>query len=796
MVVPQLGRLLIVDDELELTSALCEMLNAQGYEAVGFTRAGDALNALQEKGFDLLLTDLMMPEMDGIALLRSALEIDPHLVGIMMTGHGTVQTAVEAMKLGAFDYVLKPFKLSAMLPVLSRAIQVRRLRLENVQLRETVAVYELSTAIAYTLDLKTLVDKTVDAALQQLQADEASLLLPTRQDTELFVAAVRGENRERILGERVPLDQGIVGWVARHQEMLTLNGEVHDPRFAPIYPRPDLGSAISMPLLAGGKLVGVLNVSAKQHRPPFTLGQVKGLSILASIAAAALDSAGLFTQLREAESKYRAIFENAVEGIFQSTPEGRLNTANPALARMLGYASPQELIESITDVAQQVYVNPNRRTEFRRLMEAQGEVHGFELHLRRKDGSAMWVSENARAIRDPRGALLYYEGIMEDITERKRADERIQRQIERLNALRMIDLAITGSTDLNVTLDVVLQQVTSQLRVDATAVLLLNPHTQTLQYAAGRGFRTRGVERTRLGLGDRFAGKATLERTLISVPDLSAVPPPPALAKFMKTERFVSYIAMPLIAKGETKGMLEVFHRSPLDPDQEWLSFLEALARQSAIAIDNATLFDDLQRSNIDLMVAYDATIEGWSRALDLRDKETEGHTQRVTEMTERLARALAVSDAELRHMRRGALLHDIGKMGVPDAILLKPDKLSDEEWKIMRQHPQLAFEMLAPIVFLKPALEIPYCHHERWDGTGYPRGLKGEQIPLSARIFAVTDVWDALCSHRPYRGAWPEEQVREYIRAEAGKHFDPRVAQVFLETMSTAANARNASAP
>ncbi|MDP2776746.1 MAG: HD-GYP domain-containing protein, partial [Anaerolineales bacterium] len=198
-------------------------------------------------------------------------------------------------------------------------------------------------------------------------------------------------------------------------------------------------------------------------------------------------------------------------------------------------------------------------------------------------------------------------------------------------------------------------------------------------------------------------------------------------------------------------------------------------------AIDSAQLFEDLQISNTDLLNAYDKTIEGWSHALDLRDKETEGHTQRVTEITLRLAKAMGIGAAELVHIRRGGLLHDIGKMGVPDSILLKPGKLTDEEWVAMRKHPQLAFELLSPIAYLRDALDIPYCHHERWDGTGYPRGLKGEQIPLAARLFAIVDVWDALRSDRPYRQRWPNEKAINHIKSLSGTHFDPKAVDLFL---------------
>ncbi|MEJ5315282.1 MAG: HD-GYP domain-containing protein, partial [Anaerolinea sp.] len=232
------------------------------------------------------------------------------------------------------------------------------------------------------------------------------------------------------------------------------------------------------------------------------------------------------------------------------------------------------------------------------------------------------------------------------------------------------------------------------------------------------------------------------------------------------------------------KGVLEVFLRQPRSLDREWFDFFQTLAGQIAIAVDNATLFQELQRSNTDLILAYDETIEGWSRALDLRDRETEGHSRRVTELTLKIARAMGMSEEQLVHVRRGALLHDIGKMGVPDAILLKPGALTDEEWRIMRQHPTLAFQMLLPIQYLRPALDIPYCHHEKWDGTGYPRGLKGEQIPLAARIFAVVDVWDALRSDRPYRPAWSVERTLAFIQEHAGTHFDPRVVEVFLQVI------------
>ncbi|MBA4420848.1 MAG: hypothetical protein C0391_06850 [Anaerolinea sp.] len=234
-------------------------------------------------------------------------------------------------------------------------------------------------------------------------------------------------------------------------------------------------------------------------------------------------------------------------------------------------------------------------------------------------------------------------------------------------------------------------------------------------------------------------------------------------------------LLLPELAEGRCRALLKA--------DNEWLSFLNSLAGQAAIAIENSTLFEDLQHSNTELSLAYDSTIGGWSRALALRDEKTEGHTLRVTDMAIEQASAFGISGGDLTQVRWGALLPDIGKMGVPDRILLKPGALTEEEWVIMKKHTTNAFEMLSPIRYIRSAIDIPYCHHEKWDGSGYPRGLKGKQIPLAARIFAVVDVYDALTSDRPYRKVWTKKKALAHIRSLSGSHFDPIVLKTCLES-------------
>jgi two-component system cell cycle sensor histidine kinase/response regulator CckA len=423
-----LGRLLVIDDESNLLAALQEMMSAHGFEVTGFTTGAEAIAALKQKDFDILLTDLMMPGMNGIEVFRQAAEIDPHIIGIVMTGHATVQTAIEAMKVGVYDYLLKPFKARSLLPLLDRAIAVRRLRMENLQLRQTLAIYELGQTISYSLALNTILDKVADGALQQCEADEASIMLPAPGGEELYIAAVRGKDRGTLLGQRVPINRHVAGWVAGHREPIMLRGTVVDPRYEPLSPRTDIELAVSLPLLVGGRLAGILNLNFTRPRRTLTLGELKALSIFGSIAGAALESARMHEEVKAAERKYRGIFEGSTEGIFQASPDGmRIVTANPAMARMLGYGSPEELMGSVTDIGRQVLLEPDPRGGFFQRLATDGSIVDFECECVRGDGTRIWVLLNA-ARAQSREEGVGFEGTMVDITARKRAEELLIRE--------------------------------------------------------------------------------------------------------------------------------------------------------------------------------------------------------------------------------------------------------------------------------------------------------------------------------------------------------------------------------
>lgn len=378
------------------------------------------------------------------------------------------------------------------------------------------------------------------------------------------------------------------------------------------------------------------------------------------------------------------------------------------------------------------------------------------------------------------------------INRRALLDE-TQRRLRRLTALSTINIAVSSSLDIQVTLRILVNQITAQLGVDASDILLIDPVTRDLHCAAEHGFRSSGVSKTHLWMGQGYAGQVAMQHKSMHLYQLEGIADLFLPERRLHTDEFVAYHAVPLSMKGEVKGVLETFHRLPYQPDAEWPQFLESLAAETAIALNNAELLDKLQRNNLALELAYDATIEGWALALEMRDRQTENHTRRVAEQTLRLAQALGIRGDELKYIRYGALLHDIGKIGIPDSILNKTGPLNEQEWEKMRRHPDYSRQMLASIPFLSPAMVIPYSHHERWDGSGYPQKLTGLQIPLPARIFAVVDVWDALSFGRVYRDALPEDEVLAYLESEAGRLFDPDVVAAFVELrrMSAASERR-----
>ena len=396
---------------------------------------------------------------------------------------------------------------------------------------------------------------------------------------------------------------------------------------------------------------------------------------------------------------------------------------------------------------------------------------------------ALWIGRVAQIGDEDLRVLMSIADSAAGALHRAKLSEQMEQQVRRLEALHNIEVTISSTFDLRLTLNIVLERVAAQLGVDAADVLLFNATTQTLNYFAGRGFRAQMAQVAPIKMGAGFAAKAAMSRTLVAINDLKAAQKNilDNEPRNFNAEGFVAYYGVPLLAKGELKGVLEVFHRAPLSPDAAWIDFLESISTQATVAIDNIQLFDNLQRGNANLNLSFEETLESWARLSDKHASRDEGCTRRATDLAVRLGRALGLKEADLGKLRHGALLHDVGSLLISDAILLKAGALSAEEQTLIRQHPQHSRQILSTIRQLQPALDIPLYHHERWDGSGYPTGLTGEQIPLAARIFAVVDVWMALRSARPYRAAWSDSQAREHLRTMAGVQFDPKVVETFL---------------
>ncbi|MFV1948995.1 MAG: HD domain-containing phosphohydrolase [Anaerolineales bacterium] len=354
--------------------------------------------------------------------------------------------------------------------------------------------------------------------------------------------------------------------------------------------------------------------------------------------------------------------------------------------------------------------------------------------------------------------------------------------VKKLSSLQRIEQVILENLSLPSTLDILVDNLVGELGVHAADILYFHPILKSLKFITQTGFRENILQHTDLEIGEGLAGQAAETKKMVQVLDLSKDDRKDNRSADFNSEGFVSYFAVPLHAKNRIVGVLEIFHREKLDPGQDWIDLLEMIAGLAALAIDNQNLHDDLIRSRNKITLGFDAIIRGWAQAMELRGIESEGHWRRVEELTMKLAAKLGLEGDTLIDLQRGALLHDIGKMGIPDQILLKNGRLTKEERKQIGRHPLDAYELLQPIDGLGSALDIPLYHHERWDGNGYPHGIESEDIPLPARIFAVVDVWDALQSGRPYRKAFTRSEALLHMKKQSGKHFDPRVVKVFLD--------------
>lgn len=798
------------------------------YPANFTPRSRSIITLSEQKGGSFIKQDLSTDQLDAEKIasrfgtkkkVRSIL-VSPMYIGEKLIG------AISAQSYSAKAYTEEEQILLEMLAShAAAAIENSRLFKETEQRgKEFAELYQSSQDLVASQDIHILLETMLERAINLTGVSFSGIYIYNEKTDELIAETFYGlteEDKNKISGIHLNMGESVTGRVAQTLTALRINNyedwEDKSEKYKNTLP---VTSVMEIPMIYSGKLLGVLSLFETAPRTHiFSENDERVMTLFAAQMASALHSARQFEQITNRLAELEAINHISTSLRTTESPEDML----PILLNELSHSLN-------VDVCSVWLSDPNSDSAYKAI--ARGWIKDLQPMRQRVDEGILghvytqadcYISENIRediyiksdnqelipqnwtgawvpirathAITGVIGVMaesprkfdkgdLQILSILAEIAgnalHRARLHMRTKQQLKRLTALRNIDISISAHSELQITLQLLIEHTIAQLDVDAASILLTEPPTQNLKYYLGSGFRYSSFKRTHLRAGEGLPGKAIQQRGMYSMNNV-AEETGIARKNWFAEEGFTRYYCMPLNAKGSTLGALEIFHRTPLNTSPEWLEFLESLAGQAAIAIDNHRLVEDLQQSNEELARAYDTTLEGWGKALELRDKETQGHTVNVSDLTLRVARQIGMNETELVHIYRGALLHDIGKMGIPDNILHKPGPLTKDEWVIMRQHPKFAYEMLSSISYLLPAAEIPYCHHERWDGTGYPRGLKGEEIPIAARIFSVIDVWDALLTDRPYREAWPRQVVINYIKNESGTRFDPKVVEIFI---------------
>ena len=701
---------------------------------------------------------------------------------------------------------------------------LERLRLfkeERRRRQEAETLRQAASVISSTIDLNHVMEYILKALKQVMDFDSASIFL--HEGDWLRLAVCQGfAEPEKFINRKYPAEDELFHQVREARKPIIITDVQIDRRFSNWAGTTQIRGWMAIPLLQRGRIIGYITLD-NHKAAAYDESNIETAMAFAYQAAAAIENARLYDESQRRLTELEALnrlssslrITHAVDEMLEILLDETLNLINtehgaiwlydpneeklvqrtarglPVDFKVKAFGAGSESIIGHVFLSGKAHVSPELASDPRASQRnrditppGSGGV-GIPIHSTAGAiGVLMILLEPRHQILDQINLLTTLAEIAGNSIHRAQLFENNREQIRRLTTLRDIDAAIASSFDLRLTLNILMDQTIKHLGVHAIDICLYQPDLQIITYLGSLGFQSTSVTRPLVRIGEGLAGQVIIRHKTFHITDLQNSPEIKH-DPMLKREGFVTYIGIPLIVKGQIKGVFEIFHRASLLPTPEWMEFLHTLAGQAAIAIDNSQLFENLQRSNQELIQAYDTTLEGWARALEIRDRETEGHTRRVTELTLRLAQYMGIRDSEMINIHRGVLLHDIGKMGVPDHILKKTSELDPSEWEEMRQHPVYAYNLLAPISYLRGALDIPYCHHEHWDGSGYPRGLKGEQIPLAARIFSVVDVWDALLSDRPYRLAWPRNEVIAYLRKITGTYLDPAIVEVFLKMIS-----------
>jgi GAF domain-containing protein len=702
------------------------------------------------------------------------------------------------------------------------AIAIENARLfeeKEKRLREMEGIAQVSEALGQTLELEPLLENILRATIDAIPAAERGSILLADENGDLNVRAIWGYNDPRVRSFSFRPNVGYASLVFQEQRGLVVPDVRANARIryeGDIPEMLDEGSAIAVPLIVKNKAIGVIAVDTNRRTHAFEEEDLYLLKAMAAPAALAIDNARLFqtthqrlveietvhkvsSALRSAQNLSEALpilldqlmhLLNASGASLEMTDplNGEIVTelAHGAWAVVTGFRTPPgKGVSGQVITTGEPYVSTDvvadRKAVRLDLFGGHNAVACVPVIAQNQPIGALWIGRQTPIHPEEVSLLAAIGEMVGNAIHRMRLNEQTIRRADEFEVLFQTAQGLAAQWELHSLLETVVTQAMGLLHASGGGIYLYDAKEDDLEVVVAKGLAM--ILGARLQRGEGMAGRVLRTKKHMLVDDYSQWEHRSPLYENLPIG---AVMEVPIIFAGDFIGVLVVYETpdSRRKYTESEARLLSLFATQAASAIRTARLLEDLQTSNLQLERAYDTTLEGWARALELRDKETHGHSRRVTNLTLNLAHRLNLSNNRLVHIRRGVLLHDIGKMGIPDQMLKKTGSLSEEEWVEMRKHPQYAYDLLHPIIYLRPALDIPYCHHEKWDGTGYPRSLKEKQIPLAARIFAIVDVYDALSYDRPYRPAWPQNQVLQYLREQSGKHFDPDVVNAFMELM------------
>lgn len=702
------------------------------------------------------------------------------------------------------------------------AVQNARLYQEEKQRSRIIAALaDIANEISTTPNLDDLLDHVAHRSLDLLKASHLAIFLVQNDNVTVKPVAARGTYSKQLLSHPLKVGEGITGSIIAAGKAEIINDTPADPRTVrvPGTPKDDglLETMMSAPLTLRDRTIGAINAWRLRSDGLFNQSELNFLISIAHQTSISIALTRLLQETMQRAEEADAIAEvgrdisatlqlDLVLDRIATYAKELLNTETSAVylfqrsdSRLHAVAAkgvdaealkndPVELGSGLSGIIAQ-----NKRGEIvnydaadpRGLVVKGTEANPFE-HLmgvpvlNHEELTGLVVVWRTGAEKEFQPAELnFLTGLAQQAAvaiENARLFQLEQERRQEAENLQVAATAVSSSLDLQQVLQTIMIALKHVIPYDSASMLLLEGDHVRLR-------ATQGLQRPDAALNQLFSANNPLLRAIhlsgrpVILPDAQH---DPRFEVWPGSEDIHGWLGVPLIARGEVIGYITLESKA-IDSFQEKDALLaQTFAHQAAAAIDNARLYSGLEQANRELSRAYDTTLEGWGNALELRDKETQGHTRRVADLTVRLGRQLGLEEPDLVNLRRGVLVHDIGKMGVPDEILHKETSLTKREWDEMRKHPQYAFDLLYPIPYLRAALTVAYCHHERWNGSGYPRGLSGEEIPLPARIFAVVDVWDALLSDRPYRKAWARKRAMDYLRDQSGVLFDPTIVQAF----------------